>query len=125
MVRESLEELEDGLHLVVARPAGAAGTRARLRLMVALIEALEPRGDYAVTVEGGRLHCRFERAGDAARLADTVQAESLQPQGLQSQGRVFVFDDRLRRTIRRALASPEGAARRSGRGAAHSSFRLL
>ena len=108
MVRKSLEELEDGLHLVVARPAGAAGTRARLRLMVALIEALEPRGDYAVTVEGGGLHCRFERAGDAARLADTVQAQSL-----QTQCRVFVLDGRLRRTIRRALASPEGAARRS------------
>jgi len=99
MVRKSLEDLEEGLHLVVARPAGAAGTRARLRLMVALIEALEPRGDYAVTVEGGGLHCRFERAGDAARLADIVQAGSA---GTES--RVFVLDDRLRRTIRRALA---------------------
>ena len=54
---------------MVARPAGAAG-RSQLRLMVALIEALEPRGDYAVSVEEGGLHCRSERAGDAARLVD-------------------------------------------------------
>ena len=106
----SYDEVEFRPHLVVAWPGDfRAAIQRRGRLMVALVEALEPKGEYTVVLVdhggGTTIHCSFDAAADALRLAKAVHATEIRQFAGHRTQRAFVLDDEAERTIQEALAT--------------------
>ena len=104
--RPTLEEISPYLVLGQADDGGRPMVEIA-RVLHDLIVTFPPQGHYSVrTVEdecGPAVHCAFERRSDADRLATAVGAIEMARYESYRSERVFYLDERVARTIRRAL----------------------
>jgi hypothetical protein len=84
------------------------------RALPDLIITFPPQGHYSIrTVEdecGPAIHCAFERKIDADRLAAAVGAIEIARYESYRSERAFFVDEKVARSIRRALERRRGAA---------------
>lgn len=99
-------------HLVVATVRARSALQPGKQLLTRLLEALKPKGDYALGVvpDGDHfaVHCVFEREDDAVKLAMAVWATRVDRDAGFATRRAFLLNQEAHETIKIVLAELDG-----------------
>jgi hypothetical protein len=99
-------------HLVVAMVRARAALQPGKQLLARLLEALKPKGHYALGVQPDgqhfAVHCVFQREDDAVKLGMAVWATRVDRYAGFASQRAFLLNQEGQETIKTVLAELDG-----------------